>query len=65
MRVDLPSEIPLKTEKHTLVVGHGEDKIPVNANGWDDAKVLLPDEVLEVRANGDQPYMLRKPRRRD
>jgi hypothetical protein len=62
----VPSEILLKTEKHTLVLeGIGESKIRVNASGWDDAKVLLPDELLEVRANGKQPHVLRKPRRPD
>ena len=62
----MPSEILLKTEKHTLVLeGLGDGKIRVNASGWDDAKVLLPDEVLEVRANGKQPHVLRKPRRPD
>ena len=62
MREDLPSGILLKTEKHTLVVeGLGDGKIRVNASGWDDAKVLLPDEVLEVRANGKQLCVLTKP----
>ena len=38
MREDMPSEILLKTEKYTLVVeGLGEDKIRVNARGWEDA----------------------------
>jgi len=38
MRVDLPAEIPLKTEKQSLCSrGLGEDKIRVNIGGWEDA----------------------------
>jgi len=38
MREDMPSEILLKTEKHTLVVeGIGDGKIRINARGWEDA----------------------------
>jgi len=58
MREDLPSEIQRKSTR-SWSRGLGEGKIRVNATGWDDAKVLLPDEVLEVRANGKLPYVLR------
>jgi len=63
MREDMPSEILLKTEKYTLVVeGLGEDKIRVNARGLGGRDT---DNVLEVRANGKQHHVLRKPRRPD
>jgi len=38
MREDMPSEILLKTEKHTLVAeGARPRQIRVNARGWEDA----------------------------
>ena len=62
MRVDLPSEIPLKTEKQTLVVDgpqRGQNPHQCKGLGGRDA-----DKVLEVRANGKQPYVLGQPRPR-
>jgi len=63
MRVDLPSEIPLKSEKHTLAVeGARRRQNPSHCKGLGGRDT---DNVLEVRANGTRPHVLRKPRRPD
>jgi len=61
MREDLPSEIPLKSEKHTLVVeGPRRRQNPRQCKGLGGRD---PDKVREVRANGEQLNVLTKPRR--
>jgi hypothetical protein len=43
----------LKADKATLVFeAVGDDKVRVNCAGWEDAKVILPDEALQVVAFG-------------
>ena len=56
-----PTEILLKTERVTLVLeGIGDGKIRCDASSWEDAKVILEGQVLEVRAIGKQFHILRK-----
>jgi hypothetical protein len=53
----------LKSEKTTLTLEViGEGKIRVNSSSWDDAKVILADQVLEVRAMGKRMLVLRRPK---
>ncbi len=48
MRAVDPSEIPLRTEKVTPVLeGIGNGKIRWGVSPWEDAKVILAEEVLE------------------
>jgi hypothetical protein len=63
MRADPPADILLKTEKITLVLeGTGDGKVRCSASAWEDAKTILADQVLEIRALGKQLWLLRKPR---
>ena len=43
----------LKAEKATMVFeAIGDDKVRVTSQGWDDAKVILGDQTLEVTGMG-------------
>ena len=43
----------LKCEKVTMVFeAIGDDKVRVTSQGWDDAKVILADQALEVTGMG-------------
>ncbi len=66
MRAVQPSEIPLKTEKVTLVLeGAGDGKIRCSASSWHDVVVIVKGQLLEVLALLSQLWLLRKARRPD
>ena len=45
----MPREILLKADKVSVVFERtADDKIRVTTSSWDDAKVILPHQVLEV-----------------
>ena len=56
-----PSIKPLlKTDRATLVFeAIGDDKVRVNCASWEDAKVILADEALQVVALGKILHMTR------
>jgi hypothetical protein len=59
-------ETLLVTEKATLSFERAEGgKIRVKASSWDDAKVILPDQVLEVRSIDGRLRFARKGREPD
>jgi hypothetical protein len=54
------------SDKVTLTVERlPEGKIHVTSNGWQDEKVLLPNEVLEVRCVSGRLQVARKERHPD
>ena len=54
------------SEKTTLVCERQPDgKIRVTSGSWDHEKVILPDQVLEVRNVDGRLHIARKPRRHD
>ena len=54
------SEILLKADKVTVTFERtAEDKIRVTTTSWDDAKVILPNQVLEVATIGKQVGLVR------
>jgi hypothetical protein len=58
-----PAEKLLKSEKTvTTLEAIGDGKIRVNSSSWEDVKVILADEVLEVRAMGKRMLVLRRPK---
>src|ERR1700758_4146318 len=53
-------EILLKADKVVLVIERISDgKIRVTTTSWDDAKVILPNQVLEVATIGKQVGLVR------
>ena len=53
-------EILLKADKVTVTFERtAEDKIRVTTTSWDDAKVILPHQVLEVAIIGQQVGLVR------
>jgi hypothetical protein len=56
-------EILLKTDKTALHLERLPDgKFRVNAASWDEPKVILVGQVLEVRVNNQQPWLIRRDR---
>jgi hypothetical protein len=54
------SEILLKADKVTVTFERtAEDKIRVTTTSWDDAKVILPNQVLEAAVIGKQVGLVR------
>ena len=57
-------EILLKADKVTLTFERtAESKIRVTTTSWDDAKVILPNQVLEVATIGKQVGFVSRPGR--
>ena len=53
-------EVLLKADKVVLVIERISDgKIRVTTTSWDDAKVILPNQVLEVATIGKQVGLVR------
>ena len=53
-------EILLKADRVTLTFERTvEDKIRVTTSSWDDAKVIMPNQVLEVAVVGKQVGLVR------
>jgi hypothetical protein len=53
----------LKSDRCTLVFeAVGDDKVRVNCASWDDAKVILANEALQVAVLGKTPYVTRTDR---
>ena len=66
MRVDKVLEKLAKTDKVTVsLVALPDGKIRANTSAWGDAKVLLRNEVLEVRVIDGQLRLARKERFHD
>jgi hypothetical protein len=56
MRVDLL----LKTERTTLTIeANGDDKVRLNCQSWEDARVVRADEALQIVALGKTAYLAR------
>jgi hypothetical protein len=54
------------SEKATIVIERQTDgKMRVTSGSWDGEKVILRDQVLEVRNVEGQPHTARKPRHHD
>jgi hypothetical protein len=60
------TEPPTKTDKATLAVeALSDDKIRVRTSSWEDARVILKDQVLELRNMEGQIRIARKTREPD
>lgn len=56
-------EILLKSEKQTIAFEIApEGKIRANAAAWTEPKVILADQVIEIRVNQGLLYVVRKHR---
>jgi hypothetical protein len=56
----------LKTEEKTVILeALGDGKFSLSAQGIDKPITIMADEAFEVRANGKQLTLLRKPREYD
>lgn len=56
-----PPQTLLKADKLSIVLAADKDgKIRLNCASWEDAKVLLPDQVLEVRWQAGQVALIRR-----
>ena len=56
-------DVLAKVDGATLVLARLPDgKIRVGSASWEDNRVILADQVLEIRRRGDYIVVLRKPR---
>jgi hypothetical protein len=59
----MPLEPLLKSDKATLVLeAVGDGKVRVNCQSWEDARVILADQALEVVALGKTLHVSRAAR---